>query len=126
MASAAGKDEYESDIGKPMKGLYDIIIEYDVKLDLQKLIFVADTIKPRYFTIASSSLKNPDTIHICASLLEFKSDGKWRPGLASGYYRRVLEHFIKNPGTKLQARVGVKDSLFTLPVDANRPVSDPI
>ena len=74
-----------------MKGLYDLINEYNIEIDLEKLIHVTDMMKPRYFTIASSSKKNPNTISICASLLEIKANNKWRAGLVSGHLRRALE-----------------------------------
>lgn len=123
MASPAGKSEYEAEVTGQAKGLYDIIIEYDIKLSLKELIALANVIKPRYFTICSSAAKNPDTIHICASLVELRGSRKGRLGLVSGYFRRILDHYTKNPDAKLTARINFKESTFYLPTDSSRPVS---
>ena len=105
-----------------MKGLFDIIFEYDAKMTLRELIYIAENVKPRPFTIASSALKNPENIQICTSLTGMQGYGGWRYGLASGYLRRVLEHFDKYPDTTLKTRAFTKPSIFDPPTDCNQPV----
>lgn len=122
LVTPQGKVLYDNEIVKPMKGLFDIIFEYDAKMTLRELIYIAENIKPRPFTISSSALKNPENIQICTSLTGMQGYGGWRYGLASGYLRRVLEHFDKYPDTTLKTRAFTKPSIFDPPTDCNQPV----
>ena len=123
MASAAGKSEYETEIAAQRKGLYDIIVQYDVKLELKELIYIADIIKPRHFTIASSAVKTPERISICASLVLYYIENESRYGLVSGYFKRILDQFKEGSDTCLTVRMNIKESSFALPPNNNCPVT---
>ncbi len=102
-----------------MKGLLDIIEEYDVKLPLEQLIQISNLILPRLYTIASSSKKHPKVVKLCVSLeMDKLPDGKIKMGLNSGFFQRK-----QRSGAFGQVRIRAQDSTFALPTDNKVPVS---
>ena len=67
---ATNKDLFTQRVEKQQLGLIDIIEEFHKSLDLPLDAFfqVSDRLMPRYYTIASSSLKYPDEVRIAVSL----------------------------------------------------------
>jgi sulfite reductase alpha subunit-like flavoprotein len=70
------KDLFIERVEKQQLGLIDIIEEFHKSLDLPLDAFfqVTDRLMPRYYTIASSSLKYPDEVRIAISLSVDKTD----------------------------------------------------
>lgn len=88
-----------------------------VRLDLATLLTVRPTLKPRYYSISSSSLLAPDSCSVTVGVKRFKGpDGSDREGLCSHYLAGTAE------GTTL--RVVVKDtgSTFRLPENPLTPI----
>ena len=51
-------------------GIIQIIEKYDIQLPLNTFINVASLMKPRAYTISSSSLVYPNSIHMTISLIK--------------------------------------------------------
>lgn len=69
-----------------LMNLVQIYPSLKTNLTWEFLIQKCDTIMPRYYTIASSSVVNPDQIRIAISLSTYKTfDGKDKLGLTSLY-----------------------------------------
>jgi sulfite reductase alpha subunit-like flavoprotein len=95
------KDYMEHMITNNNYNLLDILTHVFVtcKPSINTLLQVADRIKPRYYTIASSSEKNPDEIRIAISLTQAKikignSTQTWL-GAASGFFVLAKEKLEK-------------------------------
>jgi len=79
--------KYDDDVIKKKMGLLDLCKKIPgLKLTLEVIIHRCQTIMPRYYTIASSSLAHPNEVAVAISLSNFKTfyAGN-RQGLTSGY-----------------------------------------
>jgi len=100
--------------------LYDIITENKVRVPITQLIKIASLIPPRYYTIASSNVQHPKSVHICSPILALPVPNKKRYGLCSAYFNRSFIDFKnKQP---VRTRILAKESTFLLPQDLNMPV----
>ena len=121
LSSTEGKFDFDTQITKEYKSLYDIIIENKIKIPITQFIRISSLIAPRYFTIASSNIKYPTNIQICTSVLQIQILNKrTKIGLCSSYFKKILNDF-KNKKT-IRVRALVKESTFTLPHDTNTPI----
>ena len=50
-------------------GLIDLIQRYNIKISVEGLLNLCDTLKPRIYTIASSAKAHPECIHMTISLV---------------------------------------------------------
>jgi NADPH-ferrihemoprotein reductase len=117
-----GKTEYDVQINSRMLGLFDVIEEFGIKVPLEQLIQIANPILPRLYTIASSSKKHPDSVHLCVSILADKlPNGKSKIGLASAYFTRQYNLQLAGKATT-KTRVHVRDSTFILPSGVSVPI----
>lgn len=74
------------------------------------LLHKCDTIMPRYYTIASSAVVQPNEIKIAISLSNFDApDGSQRLGLTSRFLKDMLAE-----GASRNARIFVKNSNFDM------------
>jgi len=120
LSSNEGKFDFETQITKEFKSLYDIITENKVRVPITQLIKIASLIPPRYYTIASSNVQHPKSVHICSSILALPVPNKKRYGLCSAYFNRSFIDFKnKQP---VRTRILAKESTFLLPQDLNMPV----
>jgi sulfite reductase alpha subunit-like flavoprotein len=104
-----------------MKGLIEIIEEYQIKIPLENLLNIAALIQPRLYTIASSSNRHPKTIHLCIAMqIDSLDDGRTKLGLASTYFMRL--HDLFKAGMKTNLKLAVRESTFILPSKNNTPV----
>ena len=90
-----------------------------------------DMIKPRYYTIASSSLAYPEDLTIAISLSRFEvtlpdTGAKiMRDGLVSGYLEQIYKKHMAAGGQGEIAettRCFVKDSTFSMPATHDVPI----
>jgi cytochrome P450/NADPH-cytochrome P450 reductase len=79
--------KYDEEVIKKKMGLLDLVKKIpELKLTLEVIIQKCQTIMPRYYTIASSSLAHPNEVAIAISLSNFKTFyGGNRSGLTSLY-----------------------------------------
>jgi sulfite reductase alpha subunit-like flavoprotein len=75
-------------------------------------------IRPRYYTIASSSLYSPRRLVIAVSVESFATPGGEREGLVSRYLTQIM----KANGTNKTCKIFVKESNFVMPAEAATPM----
>jgi len=122
LASNEGKAEYDIQIQSKMKGLLDIIEEFDIQLSLSNLIQISNLILPRLYTIASSNKQSPGNVHLCVSLQnDALPDGKNKVGLTSAFLIRKQQE-AKNGKPFGQVRINIRESTFALPTDSKNPI----
>lgn len=123
LASNEGKAEYEIQVQSRMKGLLDIIEEFDVKLPLSDLIQISSLILPRLYTIASSHKKSPNSIDLCVSLQNDRlPDGKTKTGMTADFLIRKQKIAVQEGKGFGKARINIRESTFSLPTDAANPI----
>jgi sulfite reductase alpha subunit-like flavoprotein len=86
-----------------------------VEMPFEVLLEVVSPLQPRYFTIASSNLVNPKSIHITVTLVEEKVKGKVFNGVCSSYLRDL------QPGKDV-VHCFLRKSTFDLPKNPSLPV----
>lgn len=123
LASNEGKTEYEIQIQAPMKGLIEIIEEFNLKLSLENLIQISNFIMPRLYTIASSNKQLANSVHLCVSVnIDTLPGGKNKVGLVSQHLQREQKRSLEGRGYG-RAKINIRDSTFILPTDVNAPVN---
>jgi len=76
-------------------------------------------VSPRYYTIASSSAKHPDQVHIAISLeWNANATGSKVDGWTSRYIDDINSQF--KPG--VLSRIFIKDSTFIMPESTKTPI----
>lgn len=143
LAGKEGKDEYQKWILDDERSYVDVLAHFtSVHVPLAALIQLVPFLAPRYYTISSSSLVNPQRVHITVSILSnTKSDGRVFHGVCSTYLgdlsplgtqknydtkkkreSRPGEQGVKTPRAWPSARIFVRASTFRLPPDPQTPV----
>ncbi|KAG7399021.1 hypothetical protein PHYBOEH_009912 [Phytophthora boehmeriae] len=141
LASKEGKDQYQSWVLDEERSFVDVLEHFrSVQLPLQALLYVVPFLLPRYYTISSSSLVNPQRVHATVSLIESaKSDGRVFRGVCSNYLGQLQplhghkddkkkrdsrpgEQGIKKPREWPSARIFMRASTFRLPQNPLTPI----
>lgn len=141
LSSKEGKDEYQKWIVDDERSFVDVFEHFrSIKAPLRALLHVVPFLLPRYYTISSSSLVNPQRVHITVSVIENqKADGRVFNGVCSTYIGNLLpldghgdkkkkrdsrpgEQGIKAPRSWPSARIFVRPSTFRLPKDPLTPI----
>jgi len=75
------------------------------------------------YTIASSSQKNPNSIHLCVAMqIDTLPYGETRVGLASAFFKRLFDQY--NQGKTLPPiKIAVRESTFSIPSEPATPVA---
>jgi sulfite reductase alpha subunit-like flavoprotein len=117
LASNEGKTEYEIQIQAPLKGLIDLIEEFNVKLSLENLIQISNFVMPRLYTIASSNKQSPNSVHLCVSInIDTLPGGKNKVGLVSQHLQREQKRALEGKGFG-KAKINIRDT--NVPVNNN-------
>ena len=99
LASLKGKEEFRSVIQEPMLSVLDILNSFpSVKVPPGILVQILDHIQPRFYSISSSPLAYPDSIHLTVQLTKDKTcEGKTKMGLCSGYFHKMFISGLYTP-----------------------------
>jgi NADPH-ferrihemoprotein reductase len=89
-----------------------------LKVPLREFLHLLPRLQPRPYTIASSSLVLPTTIHVAVSMQDTAKPG----GDASRRLRGVCSSYMARLQPGASARVFLRGSTFHLPGDASLPV----
>ena len=92
MSTKEGKTEYREKIVDAHVGIADLVTKLctSIVCPLEHFIMICPRLQPRYYTISSSSLVNPTTVHITLAVLETQAkDGRVFRGLTSNYLDSV-------------------------------------
>ncbi|KAG7384131.1 hypothetical protein PHYPSEUDO_002915 [Phytophthora pseudosyringae] len=141
LSSKDGKDEYQKWILEDERSFVDVLAHFrSVKVSAQALLHIVPFLLPRYYTISSSSLVNPQRVHATVSLIESKkSDGRVFQGVCSNYMGRLQpleahagdkkkrdsrpgEQGAKKPREWPTARIFMRASTFRLPKNPLTPI----
>jgi sulfite reductase alpha subunit-like flavoprotein len=92
-----GKADFDSQIQSRMKGLIDLVEEFNVHLSLEELTQIANPITPRLYTIiASSNEEHLNAVHLCVSIAtNTLPAGKTKVGLNSDFLVRQYRQPFK-------------------------------
>eukprot|EP00742_Colponemidia_sp_Colp-10_P004103 GILJ01004378.1.p1 GENE.GILJ01004378.1~~GILJ01004378.1.p1 ORF type:complete len:648 (+),score=114.84 GILJ01004378.1:54-1997(+) len=116
LTSKESEAEFQEYINESGRDLLDVLNDYpSVEIPLEIFIQMAPRLKGRYYTISSSSLVHPSSIHVTFSIANHKRfDGCVRNGACSDHICRVAPHSC--------LRVGLRESTFRLPPQDSTPV----
>jgi len=111
-------DKFEKKVAAPKLTILDILQRYQsIKCPFPEFVQIVGRIIPRYFTIASSSLREADRIHLCVAVLrETTEQMKQWTGLCTGYLEAQCQARLYPA-----LQVFLDDSKFHLP-----PPSSPL
>jgi len=135
LVSPEGKGEYNQWITNAWRTLPEILEAYpSIKIDIGNLLEITSRLAVRYYTISSSSVVNPNRIHLTVSLVK-------QPKVENRVHLGVCSHHItfqtvpptengkivhtdskKNGFTWPSLHVIVRNSSFRLPADLTLPV----
>lgn len=118
-----GRLEYENYVLKAKRSYLDVLEEYDdCKPPAHLLIRIVPPLKPRYYSISSSCLLSPLTVHITAVLVEYKNTttGQIHRGEATTFLKKHCQPRTKKPFTIVP--IFIRKSKFKLPDDFDVPI----
>eukprot|EP00587_Corethron_hystrix_P003147 CAMPEP_0113305172 /NCGR_PEP_ID=MMETSP0010_2-20120614/4892_1 /TAXON_ID=216773 ORGANISM="Corethron hystrix, Strain 308" /NCGR_SAMPLE_ID=MMETSP0010_2 /ASSEMBLY_ACC=CAM_ASM_000155 /LENGTH=669 /DNA_ID=CAMNT_0000159511 /DNA_START=118 /DNA_END=2128 /DNA_ORIENTATION=- /assembly_acc=CAM_ASM_000155 len=119
MSSKEGKNEFQSKVVDGMLGLVDILEKCpSIDMPLEYFLSVCPRLQPRYYTISSSSLVNPNSVHLTIAITKCRrSDGSILGGTCTSHIAsRAVDPALNS------LRVFLKESSFRLPKDCTKPI----
>ncbi|KAL7692294.1 putative Flavoprotein-like superfamily [Plasmopara halstedii] len=141
LASKDGKDEYQKWILEDERSFVDVLEHFcSVKVSVRDLLHIVPFLLPRYYTISSSSLVNPQRVHATVSVIENrKENNRVFRGVCSTYLSRLQpldmhsdekkkrnsrpgEQGAKKPREWPTARIFMRASTFRLPINPLTPI----
>ncbi|KAI0052732.1 riboflavin synthase domain-like protein [Auriscalpium vulgare] len=114
--SAEGAEDLYDYTLRVRRSVREVLEEFrNVKIPKDYIFDVFPPLRPREFSIASSSKRHPNEVHICAGIVQYRTKLKIpRRGVGTTYLAVLqLGH---------QLRIGITKGLLTLPKDTLTPV----
>jgi NADPH-ferrihemoprotein reductase len=130
LVSVEGRANWEAWVRKPRRSVLELFQAFpSISIPPNQLLHILPPLKPREYTIASSALAHPGSMHLAVSVLEEAkpaADAKDGPdrrlaGVCSNYLAG-LETAADGSAGRPIARVTVRSSAFNLPADPTTPV----
>lgn len=115
--------DYVNDIAHPRRTVIDLCLQTGTKLSLEALLYNATPMKPRYYSIASSSIKCPDQVILVYRPVRYMtSNGYLREGVCTSYltHKGVTQRGLDDAAC-LPAFVSPNPT-FRLPHDTQTPI----
>ncbi|XP_027467134.1 NADPH--cytochrome P450 reductase isoform X1 [Zalophus californianus] len=121
-SSGEGKELYLSWVVEARRHILAILQDYpSLRPPIDHLCELLPRLQARYYSIASSSKVHPNSVHICAVAVEYKTkSGRVNKGVATSWLR-AKEPAGENGGRAL-VPMFVRKSQFRLPFKATTPV----
>jgi NADPH-ferrihemoprotein reductase len=118
LSSKEGKNEYKEKITGGYVGMVDLLkLCPSLSIPLEHFISNCRFLLPRYYTIASSSSKHPDEVHLTVAVTADKrKDGPIFHGVCSTHLANL------KPKSSGKVRIFNRPSTFRLPKDSSRPI----
>lgn len=117
LQAASSVDYYQEAIIEKHIGIADMITSEfpSLEITLDHFVHVCPRLKPRYYTISSSSSVNPNIVSATVSILkEDKPDGTTFKGVCSNHLAGITKNSM--------CRIFIRDSSFRLPQDTSKPI----
>jgi NADPH-ferrihemoprotein reductase len=115
--------DYKAEVAHPRRTVLELLFQYQRKLSLEDLLFQIAPMKPRYYSIASSSVKHPTKIRLLYRKIKYVTSlGSLREGVCTSYLS--YKGHLGNDVTKkahLAAYIN-RNSAFRLPNEAHVPI----
>jgi len=113
--------DYKSEVAYPRRTVLDLALQYGRSISLEDLLYQASPMKPRYYSIASSSVKHPNMIRLVYRRVQYVTKlGMLREGICTNYlthkgYIDTQEH------AHIAAYVNINPT-FRLPKSIDTPI----
>ena len=115
--------DYINEIATPRRTIIDLCYQSGIKLLLEDFLYNAVTMKPRYYSIASSSIRCPDEVHVVFRPIHYMtSRGCLREGVCTSFmsHKGAAREFHDDTASCVPALINSNPS-FRLP-----PPSTPV
>ncbi|KAL3763952.1 hypothetical protein ACHAW5_004637 [Stephanodiscus triporus] len=115
--------DYVNDIANPRRTVIDLCLQAGTKLSLEDLLYNAIPMKPRYYSIASSSIKSPDQVILVYRPVRYMtSNGYLREGICTSYlaHKGAAQRGLDD--TAFLPALVSPNPTFRLPRDTQTPV----
>jgi NADPH-ferrihemoprotein reductase len=132
LSSSAGKHEYASYITDPNRSLIEVLEAFPSAVPSLGLFFgaVSPRLAPRFYSISSSPLVDPDVISATVAVVRGDTPtGRLHEGVASSYLSRFVpsntkfgDEKVKPEMKDVRVPIFVRSSTFKLPSDPSVPV----
>jgi NADPH-ferrihemoprotein reductase len=121
MASKEGRAEYKEKILDGYVGLVEILnLCPTIHMPLEHFLSYVSPIQARYYTISSSNLVHPKSVHLTVSVTQHeRKNGSIFKGLCSSH---LADFKKKETACRQTVRVFNRPSTFRLPKDSSRPI----
>jgi NADPH-ferrihemoprotein reductase len=121
LSSKEGKADYKEKIMNSYTGLVELLkLCPSLEIPLEHLISLCHFALPRFYTISSSNIVYPDSIHLTVAVTQEKRvDGTFFVGVCSTHIAKSSQPSC-NPQQSL--RIFVRPSTFRLPKDPSTPI----
>ncbi|XP_029028380.1 P450 (cytochrome) oxidoreductase b isoform X1 [Betta splendens] len=120
-SSPEGKALYQSWVLDASRNILAILEDMpSLRPPIDHLCELMPRLQARYYSIASSSKVHPNSIHICAVVVEYKTKtGRINKGVATNWLKNKL---VTDNGHKSTVPMYIRKSQFRLPFKATNPV----
>ncbi|XP_061073335.1 NADPH--cytochrome P450 reductase-like isoform X1 [Conger conger] len=120
-SSPEGKGLYHSWVLEPRRNILAILQDLpSLRPPIDHLCELLPRLQSRYYSIASSAKVHPDSIHLCAVVVEYQtSTNRLNQGVATTWLRNRLP---TENGHKTTVPIYIRKSQFRLPFKASSPV----
>ncbi|CAM9786407.1 unnamed protein product [Chrysoparadoxa australica] len=131
LSSKEGMAEFKARIIQQSTTVHEVLLDMfpSIRIPLAMLLHILPHLRPREYTIASSSLVHPTAVHLTVAVVEKQHQvGRVVKGTCSGYLEEVKEQdMLKVLSTVLALlwplhQVLIKPSSFRLPKDPETPI----
>lgn len=113
------EDAYKEEVALKNQSVFDLLTTFQAcELSFADYLTMLPPLKPRYFSISSSALANPQTCTITVGVLE-------EPALSgNGIFKGVCSNYLAGlkPGQMVRAYVKDAQSMFRLPTEPTVPM----
>ncbi|GAB4402362.1 MAG: bifunctional cytochrome P450/NADPH--P450 reductase CypB [Microscillaceae bacterium] len=113
------KADFENNLALRSLSVLDVLEEVPAcEISLAEFLAMLPALQPRYFSISSSALVQPEEAHLTVGVLEEAAHS------GKGIFKGVCTNYLRQvqPGQAVQAFVERTESPFRLPTDASRPL----
>ncbi|KAL4660537.1 NADPH-cytochrome P450 reductase isoform X1 [Arapaima gigas] len=120
-SSSEGKALYHSWVQESRRNILAILEDMpSLRPPIDHLCELLPRLQARYYSIASSAKVHPDSIHICAVVVEYETKtGRTHKGVATNWLKNKV---VNDNGHKPSVPMYVRKSQFRLPFKASNPI----
>ncbi|KAI1893695.1 hypothetical protein AGOR_G00126340 [Albula goreensis] len=120
-SSAEGKSQYQTWVLESRRSILAILQDMpSLRPPIDHLCELMPRLQARYYSIASSSKVHPNSIHICAVVVEYQTNtNRINKGVATNWLKNQL---VTDNGHKSMVPMYIRKSQFRLPFKSSNPV----